>query len=107
MGHFTNRIACACLAGLLALPAPAVALGPDDYVGTVALLGTSFCPKNTLEANGKILPISSFANLFSVFGARFGGDGRSNFGLPNLTSKVPQSGMIYCVVVTGNLPPRN
>ena len=106
MGKISRRLA-AGFAASLALSGPAQALGPDDYVGSIVLMGSSYCPKGTLEADGQTLPVNSFLNLFSVFGSRFGGDGRSTFGLPNLRDKAMVSGLRYCVVVDGKLPPHN
>ena len=86
---------------------PAAALGADSYLGTVGLVGGSYCPKGTMEANGQLLPIAQYGSLYSLFGSRYGGDGMTRFGLPNLTEKVPQQGMRYCVVIEGKLPPHN
>ena len=102
----SDLCAGAVLAGAVLMAAgSAAAQSPEDYLGTVVLTGASYCPKGTLEANGAVLPVSGFEGLFSLYGQRFGGDGRSTVGLPNLTAKVPQSGLRYCVVVDGKLPP--
>jgi hypothetical protein len=57
-------------------------------------------------ADGTILSISSNAALFSILGTRFGGDGRSSFGLPDLRAFAPQ-GMQYSICVAGIFPSRN
>lgn len=109
MSQFQSLCRSALAAVLLALglTAPALALGPDSYLGTVELVGGSYCPKDTLEANGATLPIASFTSLYSLYSSKYGGDGLTNFGLPDLRSKVPLQGMMYCVVVQGKLPPHN
>ncbi|MDJ0627048.1 MAG: phage tail protein [Rhodobacter sp.] len=106
MNRLTNIAAAGILAGLM-VPGTAMALGPDSYLGTVGLSGASYCPKGLLEANGQLLGIAQFSNLYAVFGNRYGGDGMTSFGLPDLTDKVPEKGMRYCVVVTGGIPPHN
>lgn len=82
----------------------AQAFGPDDYIGSVGLFGGNFCPRNTSEADGKLLAIAEYQALFSLLGTTYGGDGRTTFGLPKLTA--PQKGMRYCVVLQGTYPSR-
>ncbi len=82
----------------------AQAFGPDDFIGSVGLFGGNFCPRNTSEADGKLLEIVRFSSLFSLLGTTYGGDGRTTFGLPKLTA--PQRGMRYCVVLQGSFPSR-
>ena len=49
----------------------------------------NFPPKGWAECNGQLLPINQNQPLFSLFGTMYGGDGRVNFGLPDLRSRVP------------------
>jgi microcystin-dependent protein len=48
-----------------------------------------FPPKGWALCNGQLLPINQNQALFSLLGTTYGGDGRVNFGLPDLQSKVP------------------
>ena len=45
-------------------------------------------PNGLVAANGGLLPIAANTGLFSLFGINFGGDGMTNFALPNLTGNV-------------------
>jgi len=49
----------------------------------------NFAPRGWAFCNGQLLPISTNSALFSLLGTRYGGDGRSTFGLPNLQGRVP------------------
>jgi microcystin-dependent protein len=48
-----------------------------------------FAPKGWALCNGQLLPINQNQALFSLLGTTFGGDGRVNFALPDLRSRVP------------------
>ena len=48
-----------------------------------------FAPKGWALCNGQLLPINQNQALFSLLGTTYGGDGRVNFGLPDLRSRVP------------------
>ncbi len=49
----------------------------------------NFAPLGWALCNGQTLPISQNTALFSLLGTTFGGNGTSNFNLPNLQSRVP------------------
>jgi microcystin-dependent protein len=57
----------------------------DPFLGQMLLVGFNFAPVNYFQAQGQILPISQFTALFALLGVTFGGNGTSNFQLPNLT----------------------
>jgi microcystin-dependent protein len=48
------------------------------------MFGGNFAPRGWALCDGQLLPISQNSALFSILGTTFGGDGRSNFGLPDL-----------------------
>jgi microcystin-dependent protein len=55
-----------------------------------------------LPANGQLLPINSSTNaLFAIYGARFGGDGKTTFGLPNMAAP---SGATWFICSSGVFP---
>lgn len=54
------------------------------YIGEIRVFGFSFAPMGWAQCNGQLLPISQNTALFSILGTTYGGDGRTNFGLPNL-----------------------
>jgi microcystin-dependent protein len=54
------------------------------YVAEIRIFGFNFAPVGWAMCNGQILPISQNTALFSLLGTTYGGDGKSNFRLPNL-----------------------
>jgi microcystin-dependent protein len=61
----------------------------DPFIGQISLLGCNFAPVGWALCQGQILPISQNTALFSLLGTNFGGNGVSNFALPDLRSRVP------------------
>lgn len=57
----------------------------DDDIGEVILTAFTWEMRGYKYCRNQILPISQNAALFSVLNANYGGDGRSNFALPNLS----------------------
>lgn len=49
----------------------------------------NFAPRGWAFCNGQIMPISQNTALFSLLGTTYGGNGTTNFALPNLQSRVP------------------
>lgn len=80
-------LAAAMIGGTLAATAPAASAGPDDYIGEIMLVGFNFCPRSTMPADGRLLPISQYTALFSLYGTMYGGDGRTTFALPDLRGR--------------------
>ncbi|GGB74955.1 phage tail protein [Henriciella pelagia] len=68
--------------------APAAQAGPDEYIGEIITVGFNFCPRGTMEADGRLLPIQQHTALFSLLGTYYGGDGRTSFALPDLRGRV-------------------
>lgn len=88
IGH--RRLLTASVLALLGsapLSALACVESGSVYVGTICTVAYDWCPSGYLPANGQILPISSNQVLYSLLGVRFGGDGRTNFGLPDLRGR--------------------
>jgi microcystin-dependent protein len=48
-----------------------------------------FPPKGWALCDGQLLPINQNQALFSLLGTTYGGDGRVNFGLPDLQGRTP------------------
>jgi microcystin-dependent protein len=59
------------------------------YVGEIRMWGLNFAPRGWALCNGQILSIQQNTALFSLLGTNFGGNGTSNFGLPNLQGCMP------------------
>jgi microcystin-dependent protein len=61
----------------------------SPFVAEIRIFGFNFAPKGWAFCNGQILPISQNTALFSLLGTTYGGDGKSNFALPNLQGSAP------------------
>ena len=61
----------------------------DPFVAEIRIVGFNFAPKGWAACDGQILPISQNTALFSLIGTFYGGNGTSNFALPNLQGRVP------------------
>lgn len=63
----------------------------DQYVGEIRLFPFNFAPLGWALCQGQILPISQNTALFSLIGTFYGGNGTSNFALPDLRGRVALS----------------
>lgn len=61
----------------------------EPFLSEIRLMSFSFPPKGWALCNGQLLPINQNQGLFSLLGTTYGGDGRVNFGLPDLRGRVP------------------
>lgn len=61
----------------------------DPFLSEIRLFSFVFPPKGWALCNGQLLPINQNQALFSLLGTTFGGDGRVNFGLPDLRGRSP------------------
>lgn len=59
----------------------------DPILGMIQAFAFNYAPANWLPCDGRLLPISGNETLFSILGATFGGDGYTNFGLPDLRGR--------------------
>ena len=59
------------------------------YIGEIRILSFNFPPKGWAFCNGQLLPINQNQALFSILGTTYGGNGQTNFALPNLQGRVP------------------
>jgi hypothetical protein len=117
-------------AGLTGAPGPTGpqgSAGPTGPAGTEALFGTNTSSAvagtgtpctigeiilnagtvgNGMPAQGQILSISTYSALFSVIGMLYGGNGTSNFALPDLRPYAP-NGLTYSICMFGTYPSRS
>jgi len=63
----------------------------DQFLGEIRIVPFNFAPRGWATCDGQIMPISQNSALFSLFGVNYGGNGQSNFGLPNFQGSVPIS----------------
>lgn len=61
----------------------------EPFMGEVKLISFNFAPEHWAYCDGQSLPIGQNTALFSLLGIQFGGDGRSNFNLPDLRGRTP------------------
>jgi microcystin-dependent protein len=81
--------AASVLVASIAPATPAVAQSAlDPYIGQLAWVSFNFCPRGWAQANGQLLPIAQNQALFSLLGTQFGGNGQTNFALPNLQGRI-------------------
>ena len=59
------------------------------YVGEIRLFAGNFAPVGWALCDGSLLSTSQYQALFSLLGTTYGGDGQSNFALPDLRGRVP------------------
>ncbi|MBN2897476.1 MAG: tail fiber protein [Clostridia bacterium] len=95
----------------------------EPLIGTILLWAVPWVPQGWLPCEGQILPIQDYMTLYSLIGTTYGGNGTTNFQLPDLRGRVPigygqapggypfqmgqQGGNIQTTVqvTEGNLPP--
>lgn len=94
---------------LAAQPSPSAHAARDnegicDWEGEILLVGFNYAQAGTVPAHGQLLQIGNHPHLFAIFGTRFGGNGTSTFGVPNLQGKAPTAGLHYVVCTSGDFP---
>jgi microcystin-dependent protein len=60
----------------------------EPFVGEISPVAFAFAPKGWALCNGQIIPINQNQALFSLLGTTYGGNGTTNFALPNLQGRV-------------------
>src|SRR6266704_1270403 len=61
----------------------------DPFVAEIRIFPFNFAPKGWAWCDGQLLPLSQNTALFSLLGTTYGGDGKSNFALPDLQGRAP------------------
>lgn len=61
----------------------------DPFLAEIRIFAGDFAPRNWATCDGQIMPISQNTALFSLIGTTYGGDGKSNMGLPDLQGRAP------------------
>jgi microcystin-dependent protein len=61
----------------------------EPFLSEIRVMSFGFAPKGWALCNGQLLPINQNQALFSLLGTTYGGDGRVNFGLPDLRGRAP------------------
>jgi microcystin-dependent protein len=61
----------------------------DPFVAEIRIFPFNFAPRGWSWCDGQLLPISQNTALFSLLGTTYGGNGKSNFALPDLQGRAP------------------
>lgn len=70
----------------------------DPFIGEIRAFAFDYAPEGWLQCQGQILPIAQYQALFALLGNRYGGNGTTQFALPDLRGrtiigvKPPQQG---------------
>ena len=61
----------------------------EPFIGEIRMVGFKFAPRGWAFCDGQLLPINQNTALFSILGTTYGGDGKTNFALPDLRGRLP------------------
>ena len=61
----------------------------EPFLAEVRIVGFNFPPRGWAYCDGQLLPINQNQSLYSLLGTTYGGDGRTNFRLPDLRGRTP------------------
>lgn len=61
----------------------------EPFIGQISLFGFNFAPKDWAICDGQLLSIAQNSALFALIGTTYGGNGQTNFALPDLRGRVP------------------
>lgn len=61
----------------------------DPYLGEIRIFAGNYAPEGWAFCDGQLLSISEYDALFALIGTTYGGDGVSNFALPDLRGRLP------------------
>lgn len=107
MRRFLTGFLVAC--GIGAFPASLALAQNEPFLGQVATFPYNFCPRGWAPTNGQLLPINQNQALFSLLGTTYGGNGTTNFALPNTKTKATLttgSVLVSCIAIQGIFPSR-
>jgi microcystin-dependent protein len=61
----------------------------EDFLGSIVIFSFGFAPRDYAQCNGQLLAIAQNQALFSLLGTAYGGNGQTNFALPDLRGRTP------------------
>jgi microcystin-dependent protein len=61
----------------------------DPFLAEIRIFPFNFAPKGWAFCDGQLMPLSQNTALFSLLGTTYGGDGKSNFALPDVQGNAP------------------
>ncbi len=91
------------------------AKGQTGTIGEIRMFAGNFAPYGWMLCDGSLIPISQNTALFSIIGTYYGGNGQTNFALPDLRGRAPmhksndyslgeQGGAETVTLITSELP---
>ncbi|HVV70277.1 MAG TPA: tail fiber protein [Verrucomicrobiae bacterium] len=63
----------------------------EAYLGEIRMFAGTFAPQGWHLCDGALLPVNGNEALFALLGTTFGGNGTTDFGVPDLRGRVPIS----------------
>jgi len=82
-----QKIKILAIALLVTLSAKMSAQAMEPYLGQIMWVPYNFVPRGWAECKGQYLSISQYPSLFSLMGTKFGGNGTTNFALPDMQNR--------------------
>jgi microcystin-dependent protein len=61
----------------------------EPFLSEIRIMRFGFAPKGWAQCNGQLLPINQNQALFSLLGVTYGGNGQTNFALPDFRGRAP------------------
>lgn len=80
----------------------------EFFMGSIIQWPMDRAPEGWKLCDGQLLPIIQYQALYSLIGNKYGGDGRTNFALPDLRGRSanPAAAMNYIICIDGRYPDR-
>ena len=82
-----KKLLLSAIVGFSMISQSAQAQATEPFIGQIAFVPYNFAPKNWAECDGQLLPISQNTALFSLLGTTYGGNGQTNFALPDMRGR--------------------
>lgn len=60
----------------------------EPFIGEIRGFAFTYAPRGWMVASGQLLPLSQYSTLFAIYGTTYGGNGQTNFALPNLNGRL-------------------
>lgn len=59
-------------------------MSPDSFIGSIGTFAGDYAPDGWADCNGQSLPINQYQALYAIIGITYGGNGSTNFNVPDL-----------------------
>ncbi len=59
----------------------------ESYIGVINPMAFNYAPKGWMTCSGQLLSIAQYSAVFALLGTSFGGNGTTNFALPDLRGR--------------------